>query len=116
MYSVSAEHVIGLVGGLIALPLALIGLRFHPRRRSVPGTLRAAAVLMAVSGGVHLALVQHHLATQPLTSLLFLLNGIAFIGLAATFTWKYWRLASAALLISTVLGYLVYVGVGLEGP
>jgi len=116
MYSVSAEHVIGLVGGLIALPLALIGLRFHPRRRSVPGTVQAAAVLMAVSGGVHLALIQHHLATEPLTSALFLVNGVAFITLAASFTWRWWRLASCGLLIATVLGYLFYVGVGLEGP
>jgi hypothetical protein len=116
MYSVSASHAIGLVGGLIALPLALIGLRFHPRWRSVPGTVQAAAVLMAVSGGVHLALIQHHLATQPLTSALFLVNGVAFMTLAASFTWRWWRLASAALLIATVLGYLIYVGVGLEGP
>jgi len=116
MYSVNPEHAIGLVGGLLALPMALIALRFHPRWRSVPGTVRAAAVLMAVSGGVHLALLPQHLATEPLTSVLFLLNGLAFIGLATAFTWKYWRLASAALLISTVLAYLFYVGIGFEGP
>ena len=116
MYSVSASHAIGLVGGLIALPLAIFGLRFHPRWRSVPGTVQAAAVLMAITGGVHLALIQHHLATQPLTSALFLFNGVAFVGLAVSFTWRWWRLASSALLIATVLGYLLYVGVGLEGP
>ena len=116
MYSVSASHAIGLVGGLIALPLAIFGLRFHPRWRSVPGTVQTAAVLMAITGGVHLALIQHHLATQPLTSALFLFNGVAFVGLAVSFTWRWWRLASSALLIATVLGYLLYVGVGLEGP
>jgi len=116
MYSVSAEHAIGLVGGLIALPLAIIGLRFHPRRRSAPGTVQAAAVLMVVTGAVHLALIPHHLATQPVTSALFLLNGVAFIVLAASFTWRWWRVASCGLLIATVLGYLFYVGVGLEGP
>jgi hypothetical protein len=116
MYSVNAEHIIGLVGGLVALPLALIGLRFHPRRRSAPGTVQAAAVLMVVTGGVHLALIPQHLATQPLTSALFGLNGVAFMILAASFTWRWWRLASSALLISTVLGYLIYVGFGLEGP
>ncbi len=116
MYSVNPEHAIGIVGGLLALPLALIALRLHPRWRSVPGTVRAAAVLMAVSGGVHLALIPQHLATEPVTSVLFLLNGLAFIALAVAFTWRYWRLASAGLLISTVLAYLVYVGIGFEGP
>ena len=93
MYNVSAEHAIGIVGGLIALPIALLALRFHPRWRSVPGTVQAAAVLMAVTAGVHLSLIPHHLATQPLTSLLFLFNGAAFITLAASFTWRWWRLA-----------------------
>jgi hypothetical protein len=116
MYSISPEHAIGLVGGLLALPVALLLLRLHPRWREVPGTVRAAAVLMVVSGGVHLALIPHHLATEPLTSLLFLLNGVAFVGLAASFTWRWWRLASAALLVATILGYLFYVGIGLEGP
>ena len=116
MYNVSAEHAIGIVGGLIALPIALLALRFHPRWRSVPGTVQAAAVLMAVTAGVHLSLIPHHLATQPLTSLLFLFNGAAFITLAASFTWRWWRLASAALLVATVFGYLFYVAVGLEGP
>ncbi len=82
----------------------------------MPGTVRAAAVLMAVSGAVHFALIPHHLATDPFTSLLFLINGVAFITLANLFTWRWWRLAAAALLISTVLGYLLYVGIGFEGP
>src|SRR2546428_626089 len=71
---------------------------------------------MAVSGGVHLALIPHHLASEPLTSLLFLLNGVAFIALAVMFTWRWWRIAAAALLITTVLAYLVYVAIGFEGP
>jgi hypothetical protein len=116
MYSVNPEHAIGIVGGLLSLLIALIALRFHSGWRSVPGTVRAAAVLMAVSGGVHLTLIPQHLATEPDASVLFLLNGLAFIALAATFTWRYWRLASAGLLISTVLAYLVYVGIGFEGP
>ena len=116
MYSINPGHAIGLIGGLLALPIALLALRLHPRWRAVPGTVRAAAVLMAVTGGVHLALIQHHLATEPLTSLLFFLNGAAFIGLAAMFSWQHWRLASAALLVTTVLAYLVYVAIGFEGP
>jgi len=115
MYNVSAEHAIGLFGGLIALPIALFALRFHPRWRSVPGTVRAAAVLMAVSAGVHLALIQQHI-TEPLTAILFLVDAAAFITLAASFTWRWWRLASAGLLAATVFGYLFYVAIGLEGP
>jgi hypothetical protein len=116
MYSISPQHAIGLVGGLLALAIALLALPRHPRWRAVPGTVRAAAVLMAVSGGVHFALIPHHLANEPLTSILFFCNGVAFVTLAASFTWRHWRLASAGLLIATILGYLFYVGVGLEGP
>jgi hypothetical protein len=71
---------------------------------------------MVVTGGVHIALIPHHLAHEPLTSALFLANGLAFFALAASFTWRWWRLASAGMLVATVLGYLFYVGVGLEGP
>ena len=116
MWYISPSHAIGLLAGLLALPVALVAVRLHPRRRSVPGTVRAAAVLMAVSGAIHLALIQHHLQTEPLTSLLFLVNGAAFIGLAAAFTWRWWRIAASALIIATVLGYLFYVVAGLEGP
>jgi hypothetical protein len=116
MYNINPEHAIGLIGGFVALIVALATLRLHPQWRSVPGTVRAAAVLMVVTAGVHLALIPHHLAHEPATSILFFLNGIAFIALAATFTWRWWRLASAALLVATVLGYLVYVAFGLEGP
>jgi hypothetical protein len=116
MYNINPEHAIGLIGGFVALFIALVTLRLHPRWRSVTGTVRAASVLMAVTAGVHLALIPHHLAHEPLTSVLFLLNGVAFIALAVSFTWRHWRLASAGLLIATVIGYLLYVGIGLEGP
>jgi len=116
MYNINPEHMIGLIGGLVGLIVALVTLRLHPRWRSVPGTVRAAAVLMVVTAGVHLALIPHHLAHEPLTSFLFLINGLAFIALAVSFTWRHWRMASAGLLIATVVGYLIYVGVGLEGP
>jgi len=116
MYNINPEHAIGLIGGLVGLIVALATLRLHPRWRSVPGTVRAAAVLMVVTAGVHLALIPHHLADEPVTSALFLVNGLAFIALAISFTWRHWRLASAGLLIATVIGYLFYVGAGLEGP
>jgi hypothetical protein len=116
MYTINPAHAPGLYAGLLALPLALIVLRFHPHRQKVAGTVQMAAVLMAVSGAVHLGLIGHHLRTQPVTSLLFLGDGLAFIGLAGAFTWRWWRLASAYLLVATILGYLVYVALGFEGP
>jgi hypothetical protein len=115
MWSIATGHAAGLIGGLIALPLALLLLRFHPWRLRAPGTVRAAAVLMAVSGAIHLALVPHHL-DQPLTADLFLLDGVALIGLAAAFTWRWWRIVSAALLAAAVFGYVIYMVAGLEGP
>lgn len=116
MYSVSPAHAIGLVAGLVALPLALVLLRRQRGWQAATGTMQAAAVLMFVSGGVHLGLIGHHLETQPLTSALFLANGLLFMGLSFSVSWRYWRLASALLLVATILGYLVYVGAGLEGP
>ena len=116
MYNVSPAHAIGLVAGLVALPIALLILRRQRGWAAATGTTQAAAVLMFVSGGVHLGLIGHHLQTQPLTSALFLANGVLFIGLAFSVAWRQWRLASALLLVATIVGYLVYVGVGFEGP
>jgi hypothetical protein len=116
MYSVSASHAIGLVAGLAALPVGLVVLSRRRAWRVATGTVRAAAVLMLVTAAVHLALVGHHLENQPLTSVLFAVNGALFIALAFTTPWRHWRLASSALLVATILGYLIYVVAGLEGP
>jgi len=116
VFSVNPAHAVGLFAGLVALPIALVGLRFHPGRHKAMGTVQAASVLMAMSGAVHLALIPHHLRTQPLTSVLFLGDGLAFIALASAFRWRWWRLASSVLLVTTILGYLVYVVIGFEGP
>lgn len=116
MFAISSDHAIGLVAGLVALPLALVGLCFQPGWRAVSGTVRGAAVLMVITAAVHLALSGQHLQTEPLTSALFLVNGILFIALATQVRWRHWRLASAAMLTMTMLGYLVYVAIGLEGP
>src|SRR5439155_1641020 len=84
-------------------------------RRTVPGTAQAAAVLMAVSGAIHLGLVSTHLE-EPITSALFLMNGVAYVALSQAFTWRWWRLASSALLTSTILGYLLYIALGFDTP
>ncbi len=116
MFSVSTGHAIGLLAGLAAIPIAILVLRRHAQWRRATGTVRAAAVLMVATAAVHLALVGHHLQTEPLTSVLFVVNGALFIALAFATGWRHWRLASSALLIATILGYVFYVVAGLEGP
>jgi hypothetical protein len=115
MFEIAPDHAIGLYAGLLALPVALIAAHLIAAGKQVPGTVRAAAVLMATSGAIHLGLISSHLE-EPITALLFLGNGTAYIALAAAFRWKWWRPASAALLIATVLGYLLYIALRLDTP
>jgi hypothetical protein len=116
MFSVAPSHVIGLVAGLAAVPLAVLMLRRRKNWREATGTVQAAAVLMTVTAAVHLALVGHHLQSHPLTAALFLANGVLFIAIALSIGWRYWRFASSTLLVATILGYVVYVVAGQEGP
>ena len=116
MFSISPEHAIGLVAGILIIPVALVALHRHGAWRRAAGTVQAAAVLMMVTAAVHLALIGHHLQSEPLTSALFAVNGALFIALAFSTGWRHWRLASSALLVATILGYLVYVVADLEGP
>lgn len=115
MFDIARDHAVGLYAGLLALPLALIAIRLRPGRRRVPGTVLGASVLMAMSGAIHLALISTHV-TEPLTSWLFLANGTGYVALSLAFTWRWWRLASASLLISTLIGYLVWIAIGLDSP
>jgi hypothetical protein len=115
MFDIAPDHAIGLYAGLLALPLALIAIRLRPARRSVPGTVLAASVLLAMSGATHLALISTHV-TEPFTSWLFLANGAGYIALSFAFTWRWWRLASASLLIATLVGYVVWIAIGLDSP
>lgn len=121
MWTIAPGHAAGLAGGLVAaatwlvLVLAVPG-RLRTGHRAVPGTVRAAALLMAVSAGVHLALVPH-LGRDPLTAFAFLLDAGALTGLAvAAPTTRWWRAPAVALLAVTVLAYLVYLVAGLERP
>src|SRR5216684_8540272 len=115
MFDIAPDHAIGLYAGLLALPLALIAIRLRPGRRGVPGTVLGASVLMAMAGAIHLALISTH-RTEPLTAWLFLANGTAYIALSFAFTWRWWRLASASLLIATLIGYLIWIAIGLDSP
>ena len=116
MYDLAPTHLLGLIGGLVALPIAIFAVRRSPWHRAAPATVQIAAVLMAVSGAVHLALIPHHLQTSPFTSALFLFNGLAFIALAALVRWRWWRFEAALLIVLTLIGYAIYIGARLEIP
>jgi hypothetical protein len=115
MFDIAPDHAIALYAGLLALPIALIAMWLRPARNSVPGTVQIASVLMTVSGAIHIGLVSTHLG-EPITAVLFVLNGIAYIGLAQAFTWRWWRPASAALLLMTIFGYLGFIALGFDSP
>src|ERR1700730_3020918 len=115
MFDISPDHALGLYAGLLAVPVALLVLRFRSSRHSVPGTVQAASVLMTVAGAIHLGLVPSHLG-ERITAALFVMNGIAYIALAQAFTWRLWRVASSALLLMTVFGYLCFLARGFDPP
>ena len=116
MYSVSPEHLWGLIAGLAALPLALWLLPRQRRWAAATGTAQAAAVLMVVTGAVHIGLLGHHLESDPLTSVLFAINGALFFWLAFHVRRTHWSLFSSLLLVATITGYAIYIAAGREGP
>jgi hypothetical protein len=115
MFDISADHAIGIYAGLIALVAALVIIRVRPDRSSVPGTVLGASVLLAVSGAIHLGLVTTHL-NEPVTAVLFVMSGSGYLVLSQMFTWRWWRPAAAALLVATLIGYLIWIVAGLDSP
>ena len=115
MFDIAPDHAMGLYAGLLAVPFALIAIRLRSARHRVPGTVLAASVLLAVAGAIHLGLISTH-RNEPLTALLFLMNGTGYVVLSFAFTWRWWRPASASLLVATLLGYLVYIALGFDLP
>src|SRR5690348_13475490 len=79
MFDIAPDHAIGFYAGLFVLPFALLALRLRRRATmSLPGTVLAASVLMAVAGGIHLGLVWTH-RDETITAVLFVMNGTAYI-------------------------------------
>ncbi len=115
MFDISPDHAIGVYAGMIALVAAVVAIRLRPARQSVPGTVLGASVLLAVCGAIHLGLIATHLR-EPVTAVLFLLNGTGYIVLSQLYTWRWWRVASAALLTATLIGYLVFIVLGFDTP
>jgi hypothetical protein len=115
MFDIAPDHAIGLFAGLLALPIALAAVWFRPARRTVPGTVVGASVLMFVLGAIHLGLVATH-SNEIVTAVLFTANGTAYVCLSQVFTWRWWRAASTALVVATVVGYVVWIVLGLDSP
>lgn len=117
---------------LIYLPIALVvfmlaveagrvggvrlAVRFADGYRQAGSAAKLAALLMAMTGAMHLALVPGHLAEAPTLGVLFLLNGIALgiVVVAMFLVPNWWRPVAAALLAATVLTYAFYILTGRE--
>ncbi|TMC87452.1 MAG: hypothetical protein E6J12_13040, partial [Chloroflexi bacterium] len=77
MFDIEPSHAVGLVAGLLMLPVALALVRLSAPHRRLPITTQIAVVLMAITAAIHLALIPNHLETDPITSGLFFFNGVA---------------------------------------
>lgn len=78
---------------------------------------RLTALLLALAGAIHLALVPGHLEGDRPLAMMFALDGTAFLVVAiAAFVWDRWRRVAATLLGATLAVYLFYLGSGREGP
>jgi hypothetical protein len=104
---IPAAHLPGLAGGLAAVAA---GVWIRGRR------LDSLTALLLCTAGAHLGLALGHATTAPILSILFVLDGLAYVVLLVLPRRRWWRPAAAALLLSTMLAYLVYVGSGREAP
>ncbi len=125
----SGDHTIALMG-LLFLPVAVIPVLFvmqtlATRSERLAGAwLRIAAagpatgigvLLLLASADIHLTLVPAHLIEQPITGVLFGLDGVALTAAAiAAYLTPRWRLPALALLVANVLVYALYLGAGWE--
>jgi hypothetical protein len=82
--------------------------------RATSPITRLAALLMLVSGVIHVALIPSH---EGMTGLLFVIDGIGFIVLAvaALFT-AWWRRPAVVWLVATIVAYVIWVVAGWETP
>ena len=100
-------HLPGLAGGVAAVVVGALVRR---------GRLDVLTALILCTAGAHLGLAVGHASTLPALSVLFVLDGLAYLALLALPRGRWWRWAAAALLLSTIVAYLVYVGSGREAP
>lgn len=126
----SGDHAIALMGVLF-LPVAvipvLLGLQMLAGQSRVAASLwsriesvgplaRLGSLLLLATADIHLTLVPVHLVEQPVTGVLFLLDGIALTAVAlAAFVTPRWRAPALALLVANVFAYALYLAAGWEG-
>ena len=126
----SGDHAIALMGVLflpvavipVLLALQILAVRFPfagmlwSRIDGAEPMTRLASLLLLAMADIHLTLVPVHLGEQPITGVLFLLDGIALTAVAlAAFATPRWRAAAVVLLIANILAYGLYLGAGWEG-
>lgn len=81
---------------------------------AAPMLTKVAAALMLMSGAIHLALVPGH---SGITGMLFVLDGLGFVGLAlAAFVTSWWRRPAIFWLLATIVAYIVWIAAGWEAP
>jgi hypothetical protein len=129
MYDIATDHAVALSAAVALLaffPVFVRALSFLAGRRvafavrvrdayaTTPAMAKLAAVLMLLSGGIHLALVPGH---EGITGLLFVIDGLGFIALGiVAFLTTWWRRPAALWLVATILAYIVWVIAGWETP
>jgi hypothetical protein len=129
MYDIASEHASAIgaaIALIVSLWLVLRALSWLARRRigwavalveayrATSAVTRLAAVLMLVSGVIHLALIPSH---EGITGVLFVINGLGFIvlGIAAFLTSR-WRRPAVLWLVATIVAYVVWIIAGWETP
>jgi hypothetical protein len=126
----SGDHAIALMGVLflpVGVLVALFVLQMSAARSPAaarvwwricaanPAT-RVASVLLLATADIHLTLVPAHLVEQPITGILFLVDGVALVaGALAAFATPRWRAPALALLLANLLAYALYLDAGWEG-
>jgi hypothetical protein len=130
MYDVAAAHAPALTAAVLTIAfcwLLVLVMRETARRRVLltaidlvaavdraPAITKLAALLMLASGAIHLALVPGH---PGITGVLFVINGLGFIGLGvAPILVSWWRRPAILLLLATILAYIVWIIAGWERP
>ena len=117
MYDVAPGHVGGLIAPALLAPMVWLVMRGLDGYRQAPPLVRTAAVLLLVSGFVHLGLVPDHLTGEPVTAGLFVIDGVGLVGFAfAAFTTTWWRRPTALWLLGNLGAYVVWLLAGWEGP
>ena len=129
MYDIATDHAVALSAAIALLVFILVFVRalsFLADRRvalalqlreayaTTPAMAKLAAILMLLSGGIHLALVPGH---DGITGQLFVIDGLGFIALGiAVFLTSWWRRPAALWLLATIVAYIVWVIAGWETP